>query len=192
MTLEEAIQHLKESLADPTHKWDCEECKAEHEQLLKWLEEYKRLKYEMIPAYDEAEIDEVIAEIQRCTDLSTPGFVIRSAETLRDEIAMLKDYKRLKADYADLGNRLRTANTENDELKRMLKNSLEALDAMAENVRDECGDAACGLCEYDSPLNEYGEMIYECEGVNGKTDCFKWRHHDEAMKLLGGAENAEN
>ena len=140
MTLEEAIMHLKESLADPTHKWGCEECKQEHEQLLEWLE----------------------------------------------------DYKQLKSDYADLDNKLRTANTDNGELKRMLKNSLEALYAMAENVRDECGEVACGLCEYDSPLNEYGEMIYECEGVNGKTDCFKWRHHDEAMELLGGTENAEN
>jgi hypothetical protein len=43
MTLEEAIQHLRESLADPTHKWGCEECKQEHEQLLVWLEDYKRL-----------------------------------------------------------------------------------------------------------------------------------------------------
>lgn len=97
-----------------------------------------------------------------------------------------------KTDYIGIDKQLRTVNTENDELKRMLKNSLEALDTMAENVRDECGEAACGLCEYDSPLNEYGEMIYECEGVNGKTDCFKWRHNDEAMKLLGGADNAEN
>lgn len=107
-------------------------------------------------------------------------------------LVWLEDYKQLKDDYADLDNRLRTANTENDELKRMLNNSLEALDAMAENVRDECGEAACGLYEYDSPLNEYGEMIYECEGVNGNTDCFKWRYRDEAMKLLGGADNAKN
>ncbi len=114
-------------------------------------------------------------------------------EMLLEEYERLKvEYKELLDDYTDLNNELRTANTENDELKWMLKNSLEALDAMAENVRDECGDAACGLCEYDSPLNEYGEMIYECEGVNGKPDCFKWRYHDEAMKLLGGTDNAEN
>lgn len=112
-------------------------------------------------------------------------------KNIQDRLQLLAwlDYERLKSDYIELDNRLRTANTENDELKRMLKKSLEALDAMAENVRDECGEAACGLCEYDSPLNEYGEMIYECAGVNGNTDCFKWRHHDEAMKLLGGNEN---
>lgn len=65
LELDSAIQHLKESLADPTHKWGCEECKAEHDQLLEWLE----------------------------------------------------DYKQLKADYADLDNRLRTANTEIDRLQ---------------------------------------------------------------------------
>ena len=46
MNLESAIQHLKESLADHTHKWGCEECKAEHEQLLKWLEDYQKVKEE--------------------------------------------------------------------------------------------------------------------------------------------------
>jgi hypothetical protein len=44
MTLTDAIQHLKESLADPAHEWGCEECKQEHEQLLEWLEDYKRLQ----------------------------------------------------------------------------------------------------------------------------------------------------
>lgn len=46
MTLGEAIQHLKESLADPMHKWGCEDCKAEHEQLLEWLEDYQKVKEE--------------------------------------------------------------------------------------------------------------------------------------------------
>lgn len=46
MTLTDSIQHLKESLADPTHKWGCEECKADHEQLLKWLEDYQKVKEE--------------------------------------------------------------------------------------------------------------------------------------------------
>lgn len=140
-------------------------------------------------------LDEVIQLIKQALEKVNPDkhtefrFTVRQVKQL---LGWLEDYKRLKSDYIDIDKQLRTASTENDGLKRMLKNSLEALDAMAENVRDECGEAACGLCEYDSPLNEYGEMIYECEGVNGKTDCFKWRHHDEAMELLGGTENAEN
>lgn len=44
MTIEEAIHHLKESLKDTTHDWGCEGCKAEHEQLLQWLIDYKELK----------------------------------------------------------------------------------------------------------------------------------------------------
>lgn len=46
MTLEEAIKHLDESLADPGHNWGCEECKGEHEQLLEWLRELKDLREE--------------------------------------------------------------------------------------------------------------------------------------------------
>lgn len=44
MELNEAIQHLKDELANPAHDWGCAECKAEHEQLLKWLVDYKELK----------------------------------------------------------------------------------------------------------------------------------------------------
>ena len=42
MTLEEAIQHLEESLNDK--EWSCESCKMEHEQLLKWLKELRRFR----------------------------------------------------------------------------------------------------------------------------------------------------
>lgn len=115
MTLEEAIQHLKESLADPTHKWGCEECKAEHEQLLKWLE----------------------------------------------------DYKQIKADYIELDNRLRTANTENDEPKRLLRLAVEDFEtAMLEEK--------CKVCALEH--RDYDEIC-------------KWRNHDEIMNLLGGNKN---
>ena len=43
MKLEEAIEHLEETLNNPEHEWSCAECKAEHEQLLEWLKDYKRL-----------------------------------------------------------------------------------------------------------------------------------------------------
>ena len=42
MTLDEAIQHLEETLADIDHKWSCAECKSEQEQLLEWLIELKQ------------------------------------------------------------------------------------------------------------------------------------------------------
>lgn len=44
MKLDEAINHLEESLADQSHDWGCEECKREHEQLLEWLRELKELR----------------------------------------------------------------------------------------------------------------------------------------------------
>lgn len=43
MTLDEAIKHLEDTLADNSHEWSCAECKAEHEQLAEWLRDYKRL-----------------------------------------------------------------------------------------------------------------------------------------------------
>ena len=57
MTLDEAIQHCKEKakeLSDKAYQewgvsvteeeaYDCNECAREHEQLAKWLEDYKRL-----------------------------------------------------------------------------------------------------------------------------------------------------
>lgn len=44
MTLEEAIKHLEDTLADDKHEWSCDECKAEHVQLLSWLKELKVIK----------------------------------------------------------------------------------------------------------------------------------------------------
>lgn len=44
MTLDDAIEHLKDSLSDPEHDWSCDACKHEHEQLLGWLEELKQIK----------------------------------------------------------------------------------------------------------------------------------------------------
>ena len=41
MTLDEAIQHLTETLEDKNHEWACEECKKEHQQLKEWLKELK-------------------------------------------------------------------------------------------------------------------------------------------------------
>lgn len=46
MTLDEAIVHLTETLADNNHKWSCEECKEEHEDLLGYLQELKTYREE--------------------------------------------------------------------------------------------------------------------------------------------------
>ena len=36
------IEHLKQVLADPNRVWSCEECKQDHERLLRYLEELKQ------------------------------------------------------------------------------------------------------------------------------------------------------
>lgn len=46
MTLDEAIEHLEETLTNSDHRWSCAECKSEHEQLLKWLIELKQRRSE--------------------------------------------------------------------------------------------------------------------------------------------------
>lgn len=46
MTLDDAIEHLEETLTNRDHKWSCAECKSEHEQLLEWLIELKQRRSE--------------------------------------------------------------------------------------------------------------------------------------------------
>ena len=79
----------------------------------------------------------------------------------------LLDYEQLKTDYIDIDKQLRTANTENDELKRMLRLAVDDIGKLKNCEKYPF----CGRCPKESePL------------------C-KWKHHDEAMKLLGGNEN---
>lgn len=44
LTLDEAINHLDETLEDDSRVWSCEECKQEHMQLREWLIELKGLR----------------------------------------------------------------------------------------------------------------------------------------------------
>ena len=71
----------------------------------------------------------------------------------------------------------------------LLSCAVDHMAAIAENVREECGEAACGLCQFDSPLTEYGEMLYECPGCESRTDCFRWKRADEVEELLGQPES---
>lgn len=144
MTLEEAIQHLKESIADPTHKWGCEECKEEHEQLLEFLQELKMYR-------------------ETFGDVKNTKFCIPECKEGCENL--VKQYE-----------------SENAELKRMLRLAVDDLD---KSIMACENDMLCEICSYES----------ECNCINY---CFVnknlrlWKHHDEAMELLGGAENAEN
>lgn len=113
---------------------------------------------------------------------------IMSSEDIDRFLRWLEDYKQLKEDYDDLDNMLRTTNTENDELKRLLMLAMDSMQIMSR--ADGC--VACSQCRYETPIgeDENGDFINSPHCC--KSDCFEWEHHDEAMKLLGGADNAEN
>lgn len=90
-------------------------------------------------------------------------------KNIQDRLQLLVwlDYERIKSDYIELDNRLRTANTENDELKRLLRLAVD--DFQTAMLEEKCKVCALEHCDYD--------------------DICKWRHHDEIMNLLGGNEN---
>lgn len=70
----------------------------------------------------------------------------------------------------------------NNELRRMLRLALNDLD---KSIKACETDMLCEICSYEA----------ECNCLNYCSidkNLRSWKHHDEAMKLLGGAENAEN
>ena len=52
MTLDEAIEHLNDTLNSTDKMWSCDSCKREHEQLRNWLIELREIKIKYyIPVY---------------------------------------------------------------------------------------------------------------------------------------------
>ena len=52
MTLDEAIEHLNETLNSTDRMWSCDSCRREHEQLRNWLIELREIKNKYyIPVY---------------------------------------------------------------------------------------------------------------------------------------------
>lgn len=65
MKLEEAIEHLNESLNDPNRDWGCEECKQEHEQLREWLIELKERRAADVKPVRWTPVDEQLPETDK-------------------------------------------------------------------------------------------------------------------------------
>lgn len=113
-------------------------------------------------------LEEVISEIEHSVRLGVPTWT--PSEAIINALLMLKDYKQLKEDYIELDKQFRAANTENGELKRLLRLAVDDIGKLKNCEKYPF----CGGCPKESePL------------------C-KWKHHDEAMELLGGTEDAEN
>ena len=56
MTLDEAIEHLNDTLNSTDRMWSCDSCKREHEQLRNWLIELREMKNKYyIPVYKNGE-----------------------------------------------------------------------------------------------------------------------------------------
>lgn len=135
MTLEEAIQKLKEAFKNAPNKLEYEKNIQDRLQLLVWL-----------------------------------------------------DYERLKSDYIELDNKLRTANTENDELKRLLSLALESFDFISDKLIPYTGSMR--ICDFAMLRANPFDNCFNCPLSNAKHKYCKWKHYDEAMELLGGTDNA--
>ena len=112
MTLEEAIKHLNEILADKT--WPCEYSRAEHEQLRDWLLELRHYKRKSEP----------VITYQPFIDLkgSNTDIMIMSVPPTLWEV---KDVNATKEIYADYRSHL----TRNKRLSQGLMNPVEAIGA---------------------------------------------------------------
>ena len=56
MSLDEAIEHLNDTLNSTDRIWSCDSCKREHEQLRNWLIELREMKNKYyIPVYKNGE-----------------------------------------------------------------------------------------------------------------------------------------
>ena len=56
MSLDEAIEHLNETLNSTDRMWSCDSCRREHEQLRNWLIELREMKNKYyIPVYKNGE-----------------------------------------------------------------------------------------------------------------------------------------
>lgn len=102
----------------------------------------------------------------------------------------LEDYKQLKADYIELDKQLRAVNTENEELKRLMRSALESFDFISDKLIPYTGSMR--ICDFAMLRANPYDNCFNCPLSNAKHKYCKWRYNDEAMKLLGGTENAEN
>ena len=133
-------------------------------------------------------LDEMISDIDYVVHKSQTATLELGDEGARQLLRWLEDYKKLNADYIELDNQIRTVNTENDELKRLLMLAMDSIQVMSR--ADGC--VACSQCNYEAPIGEDANGDFINSPHCDKSDCFEWEHKDEAMKLLGGTENAED
>lgn len=168
MTLEEAIKHLEESLADPGHDWGCEECKAEHEQLLEWLKEFKILRdYFTVPNKHIMQYNAIYSaltgkEIQDDTK-DFPGIIGESIKAERmNDAAMLR---KVLITLGKAVSRLREESMKNEKLRDRLETACAALEKVHKCgcISCEVCNASVGFCPHDN--NWYLPFMSETEKI---------------------------
>lgn len=119
------------------------------------------------------------------------GFVFtlhpkKCLEALKVIRKSLIDYKEIKDDYADLDNRLRTANTENDELKRMLRLAVD--DFQTAMLEEKC--KVCGFRTLDSTAAQLHGLPAT---LSAKTHCYgsKPQTRKDMQGCLNDSRNLE-
>lgn len=118
------------------------------------------------------------------------AFSVLFEKDIAQLLEWLEDYKQLKADYIELDKQLRAVNTENEELKRLMRSALESFDFISDNLIPYT-ESVC-VCDFAMLRANPYDNCFNCPLSNAKHKYCKWRYYDEAMKLLGGTENAEN
>lgn len=107
------------------------------------------------------------------------AFSVLFEKDIAQLLEWLEDYKQLRA-----------ANTENEELKRLMRSALESFDFISDNLIPYT-ESVC-VCDFAMLRANPYDNCFNCPLSNAKHKYCKWRYYDEAMKLLGGTENAEN
>lgn len=118
-----------------------------------------------------------------------------TVEQVKRLLAFLQELKLFRETFGDVKNTkfcipeckegcknlVKQYESKNAELKRLLKLAVDDLDTAIKSCEQ---DMLCEICSY----HEKCDCINYCGGEYDRT----WKHHDEAMELLGGTENAEN
>ena len=138
---------------------------------------------ELILALEEIEnvnmtIEEAIAHAQQAADTRN-DLCDKCREEHRQLAEWLKELKLLRADYEkqksinyELVKEYQEFVNENKELKRLLRLAVE-------DIKKVSDDNCCYHCIYGNPITR------RCEEYKGNENCYKWKHAEEALKLLG-------
>ena len=103
----------------------------------------------------------------------------------------LKSYiKGLQKRIADAENLNSELKKENAELLKLLeKHELvkSLLEIAVFDMKKVSDDNCCYCCKHNNGLTEFGQ---DCQRFKKESNCYKWEHEEQALKLIRGEDNA--